>query len=74
MRRYALALVLGLIPQIASACPTCAVGRGDTALAEGLLLGAMILLPFVILAVALPALKRVMAVPDFPPLDSEKGS
>ena len=54
------ALIALLTPSLAWACPYCAV-RGDAGNAGTMLLGAMIALPFLIVATVVPTLRRAAA-------------
>jgi len=54
------ALIALLTPSLAWACPYCAV-RDDAGNAGTMLLGAMILLPFLIVATVVPTLRRAAA-------------
>lgn len=54
------ALIALLSPSLAWACPYCAV-RDDAGNAGSMLLGAMIALPFLIVATVVPALRRAAA-------------
>ena len=55
---------LALAPTVAWACPYCAVREGGGT-AGTVLLGAMIALPFGIAFAVVPAIRRVVAEPDF---------
>ncbi len=54
------ALIALVTPSLAWACPYCAV-RDDAGNAGTMLLGAMILLPFLIVATVVPTLRRAAA-------------
>ena len=62
MRRF-LCAALALLPAVASACPACA---GNTGLgAKGLItMGVMIALPFAIVAIVVPAIRRAPTDPS----------
>ena len=59
------------LPSTAWACPYCAV-RDEAGTAGTVLLGAMILVPFLIVATVIPALRRAAAMDDgLTPTDTE---
>ena len=66
---------MALIPSAAWACPYCAVRQGGGT-ASTVLMGAMIALPFGIAFAVVPAIRRVVAEPDFttPNLPQVRGS
>ena len=55
---------LAVVPTAAWACPNCAVREGGGT-ASAVLMGAMIALPFGIAFAVIPAIRRVVADPDF---------
>lgn len=60
--RLCLAVVVALVcalPQVALACPTCALDH-DTGVSRLVMLGGMILLPFFIAAAVVAAIRRAL--------------
>ena len=66
---------MALVPSVVWACPYCAVREGGGT-AGTVLMGAMIALPFGIAFAVVPAIRRVVAEPDFttPNLTQVRGS
>jgi hypothetical protein len=64
------ALVALATPTAAFACPYCAV-RDEAGTAGSVLLGAMIVVPFLIVAIVVPALRRAAADPNLTLTDTE---